>query len=135
MHNLTVIGNTVRLYIEHTQWYFRFDEYGGKDGAIKAAQTKRDSFPANKIYTLYDTDKVQPMGITGIRGILRYTNNRTGEWLGYEAKWQEGEVGNGRRPQRKKCFRFDKYPDPLQAAIDYREKKIAENSLSEHNPR
>lgn len=134
MHNLTVIGNTVRLYIEHKQWYFRFDEHGGKEGAIRAAQAKRDSFSASKIHTLYDTDKVCPMGVTGIRGILRYTNSKNGEWLGYEARWQEGEVGNGRRKQRKKCFRFDQHTDALQAAIDYRKQQIAMNSLSEHNP-
>ena len=134
MHNLTIIGNTVRLYIEHTQWYFRFDEYGGKEGAIAAAQAKRDSFPASKIHTLYDTDKVRPMGITGIRGVQLYHNSKNGEWLGYLAKWQEGKPGNGRRKQRSKYFRFDSCADPLQAAIDYREMQIEKNSMSEHNP-
>ena len=133
MHNLTVIGNTVRLYIEHTQWYFRFDEYGGKAGAIKAAQAKRDSFPASKIHTLYDTDKVQPRGEVEYRGIKKQIN-RSGDWVGYIAQWQEGEVGNGRRKQRNKCFNFKFYSDPLQAAIDYIEKQVAKNSLSEHNP-
>lgn len=130
MHNLTIIGNTVRLYIEYTQMYFRFDEYGGERGAIKAAQAKRDLFPANNIHSLYDTDKVRPMGVTGIRGIIRYINYQNGEWLGYVAKWQEGAIGNGRRDQKSKCFRFDEYTDPLQAAINHREKQIAKNSLS-----
>ena len=133
MHNLTVIGNTVRLYIEHSQWYFRFDEHDGKDGAIKTAQAKRDSFPASKIHTVYDNDKVRPTGVTGIRGIQQYHNSKNGEFLGYLARWQEGAIGKGRRKQKSKHFRFDKYPDPLQVAIDYREKQIAKNSLSEHN--
>ena len=134
MHNLTVIGNTVRLYVEHSQWYFRFDKYGGKDGAIKAAKAKRDSFPASKIHTLYDTDKVPPRGVTGARGVQKYHNSHNGEWLGYLAKWQEGEIGAGRRKQRSKYFRFDKYTDPLQSAINYRERQIAKNSMSVCGP-
>ena len=133
MHNLTVIGNTVRLYIEHTQWYFRFDEHGGKEGAIKAAQAKRDTFPASKIHSVYDADKIASYGEVGYRGIKKLIN-RYGEWVGYRAQWQEGEIGNGRRKQRNKNFNFKYYDDPLQAAIDYREKQIAKNSLSEHNP-
>ena len=133
MHNLTVHSNTVRLYIEHTQWYFRFDEHGGKEGAIKAAQAKRDTFPASKVHTLFDTDKVQPRGEVDHRGIKKLIN-KYGDWVGYVAQWQEGEIGKGRRKQRNKNFNFKYYADPLQAAIDYRETQIANNSLSEHNP-
>ena len=112
MHNLTIIGNTVRLYIEHTQMYFRFDEYGGERGAIKAAQAKRDLFPASNIHSLYDTDKVRPMGVTGIRGIIRYINYQNGEWLGYVAKWQEGAIGNGRRDQKKQMLQIRRIHRP-----------------------
>lgn len=131
MHNLTLLAASVRLYIEGNQEYFSFGDYGGIDGAIKAAKIKRDSYPANMIHSNYDPGRSGPTGNSDTPGVTPYYSRYNGEWLGYLARWSVGPVGYGRRRQATKTFRFDRYDDPLQEAIDYRDKMNIKNSMSE----
>ena len=128
MHNLTVMNSAVRLYIEHNQTYFNFREYGGKDKAIEAAKKKRDSYPSRVIHSHFDHDRIKSYGEVPHRGILLYVH-KSGEWVGYQCQWQEGEPKKGRRRQRRKCFHFKKYDDPLDAALKYRAEMLRLNGL------
>ena len=142
MHNLTPMDTegVVRLYVEHDQRYFSYKDYGSRIAAIHAAKIARDKYPADKIHSIYDYDKGPTRGAVPTRGICYYRQmmegprgergQRTkiqGDIIGYVAQWQVGPADD--RRTKTKIFRFDQYPDALQASEEYRQRMVIENSL------
>ena len=133
-------GGVVRLYVEHDQRYFSYKDYGSRIAAIHAAKIARDKYPASQIHSLFDYDKGPTRGAVLIRGICYYretiegprgpNGKRThfyGDVIGYTAQWRVGPAND--RRGKTKAFRFDQYPDALQAAEAYRQRMVIENSL------
>ncbi len=130
MHNISINEKckTVRLYVEHSQRYFPFRDYGGKFGAILAAQAARDMMPAEVIHSQACSDRQRTRSSTGHKGITVYKNSN-GEPVGYAAQWREGKLD--KRKTKTKKFHFEKYKDALTSAAKYRKEREEENGLAE----
>ena len=130
LHNLTLMDTYVRLYIEYNPMYFHYKDYGSKEEAIAAAKQKRDSYPPEKIHSFLTESGPKGSRTSPYMGVSRYFNTRTGEWIGYMARWQQGSIENETRTTRNKCFHFRRYSDPLKMAIEHRENMHEANKLS-----
>ena len=130
MHNISVNekSKAIRLYVQHSQWYFPFSKYDGKYGAIFAAKKQRDSMPASVIKPKICFSNQSVKSSSGHRGVSVY-KDKYGEPVGYLAQWREGKIDN--RKTKSKKFHFEKYKDALKSAVRHRKKMEIEHGLAE----
>lgn len=126
-HNISFVGQSVRVKTKYKQHYFSVSEYGSKNAALEAARKFRDKLPADSFRGDYDHDKFKARGESGILGVIKYVIR--GDHVGWVACWQQGKPPL--RTQKSKKFHFNKYGDYalLEASI-YRKKMVRLHSIA-----